>query len=118
MADFDAEYVSEPECDEEAGDNGDKRQEIIFAAGRTNHAFEKLPAIENADAVEKHDQADQPDRAGDLRLGREGAQGKTHEQHGADAEGESAQIDLADEIAQSNCQKYGEDRLRADNVLC
>ena len=62
--------------------HGDQRQQIVLAPGGAGHAFEELPAIENADAVEEHDQAGQADRADDLRLRRERADGEADEQHG------------------------------------
>ena len=106
-----------PSATSKASADRDKCQEIVFAAGRAGHAFEKLPAVENADAVKEHDQADQADRARDLRLRRKGAEREPDEQHGADAERKSADIDLADEIAEPDREKRCEDRLRPDDVL-
>src|SRR5271169_4001517 len=107
--------MPEAKSNSEAGDHGDKREQIIFAAGRARHAFKKLPAIENADAIKKHDQADEPDRSDDLGLRREGAEGETHEQHGADAERKSAKVDLTDKIAEPDREKGRKNRLRPDN---
>ncbi len=100
MADLDAEDLAEPERDEQPGDDRDQRQQIVFAAGRADHALEELPAVQDADPVQEHDQAGQTDRPGDLRLRREGADGQADEQDGADAEREPADIDLADEVAE------------------
>ena len=91
MADLDAEDLAQPQRDQQAGDDGNERQQIVFAARAPDHAFEELPAIEDADAVEEHDQAGQADRPDDLRLRREGADGQADEQHGADAEREAAE---------------------------
>src|SRR5277367_271778 len=107
--------MPEAKSNGEASDHGYKREQIIFAAGRARHAFKKLPAIEDAHAIKKHDQADEPDRSDDLRLRREGAESETHEQNGADAERKSADADLTDQIAEPDRKKGRENRLRADN---
>ena len=49
--------------------HGDEREQIVFAARGAGHALEELPAIEDADAVQEHDQAGEADRPDDLRLG-------------------------------------------------
>src|SRR5271169_1351558 len=107
--------MSKTESDEEADGDGDESQQVVFAAGNAGHALEKLAAIENSDAVQKHDQPDQADRPRDLRLGGEGADRKPDEQHRADAERETAEIDLTDEIAEADGKKGREDRLRPDD---
>ena len=56
------------------------------------------------------------DRPGDLRLGGEGADGEPHEQHGSDAERKSPQIDLADQVAETDGEKYRKDRLGGDDL--
>ena len=95
--------------------HGDERQQIVFAAGGAGHAFKELPPIEDADAVEEHDQAGKADRPGDLRLRREGADGEADEQDGADAERKAADVDLADQVADADGEKHRKDRLRADD---
>ena len=47
---------------------------------------------------------------------RKRADGQTDEQHGADAEREAAEVDLADQIADADGEKYRKDRLRPDDV--
>src|SRR4030095_14766599 len=46
---------------------------------------------------------------------RKGADGETDEQHGADAERESADIDLTDQVADADREEDREDRLRPDD---
>ncbi len=79
--------------------------------------FEELPTVENADAVEKHDQAGEADRPGDRRLRRKGTDREADEQNGADTERKAAQVDLADEISDADGEEYGEDRLRTEDIL-
>ena len=55
MADLDAEHLAKSERHDKASQDGDKRQEIGLYPRRARHPFEELPAIKNADAVEKHD---------------------------------------------------------------
>ena len=105
-----------PSATSKPGDDGNERQQIVFAAGRAGHSFEELPAVEDADAVEKHDQAGEADRSGDLRLRGECADGQPDEQHGADAEREPAEVDLADQVADADGEEHREDRLGADDV--
>ena len=105
-----------PSATSEAGDDRDQRQQIVFAARGAGHALEELPSVEDADAVEEHDQSGEADRSDDLRLRREGADGEADEQHGSDAEREAAEIDLADQVAEADGEKDRKDRLRPDDV--
>jgi hypothetical protein len=86
-------------------------------ATSTRYAFKELTAVEDADAIKKHHEAGQADRPRDRSLRREGADEQPDEQHRADAERKSAEIDLADEIADADREEDGQNRLRADNVL-
>ena len=52
----------------------------------------------------------------DLGFRCERADGKADEQHGADTERKSAEVDLADQIAHSDRQKRRQDRLASDDV--
>src|SRR6516164_7068212 len=115
MPEPDPEDLAEPERDEQAGDASDQRQQIVFLPD-PDHAFKELAAVENADAVEEHDQAGQPDRPGDLRLWRKGADCQANEEDGAYAERESADTDLADEITKADREKRRQDRLAADDI--
>src|SRR5271169_6854550 len=69
MTDLDTKNLSEAECDEQARDAGDQRQQIVLLPD-AHHAFKELTAIENADAVKEHDQPREADRACDLGLRR------------------------------------------------
>ena len=89
---------------------------LYLHARGAGHAFEELPAVEDADAVEKHDQAGQADRPDDLRLRRERADRQADEQHRADAERKAAEVDLADQIADADGEEERKDRLGADDV--
>ena len=80
MPDLDAEHLSQSQRDQKARDHSDERQQVVLAAGGAGHAFEKLPAVQNPDAVEKHDQSREADRPDDLGLRRERANGETDEQ--------------------------------------
>src|SRR4029077_10363990 len=103
-------------CDREPGDDGNERQKIVFAAFGAGHSFKKLPAIEDSNSVEKHDQAGQADRSGDLGLRGEGSNGQAYEQDGADAEREASDVDLADDVTDADGEKQGQNRLRTDDV--
>ena len=115
VTNLDAEYMAKPERDKQAGDAGDERQQIILAADAA-HSFEKFASIKNPDAVEKHDQPGETDRAGDLRLRRERADGQPDEQHGADTERKAADLDLADQIADADGKKDRENGLAAEDL--
>jgi hypothetical protein len=60
-----------------------------------------LPAIEDSNSVEEHDQAGKADRSGDLGFRGEGSDGQAYEQDGADAEREASDVDLADDVTDS-----------------
>ena len=83
---------------------------------RPRHSFEELPSVEDADAVEKHDQAGQADRSGDLCLRRECADGEADEQDGADAKRKAADVDLADQVTDADGEKRRKNRLGPDDV--
>ena len=91
-----------PSATSKPGEHRDQRQQIVFSARGAGHAFEELPAVENADAVEEHDQPGQADRPGDLRLRRERADGQADEQDSPDPERKPAEVDLADEVAEAD----------------
>src|SRR5262249_1994129 len=116
MAYLDSKHLAEPERDHESGDDRNEAEKVIFATGGTRHAFEKLPAVLNSNAVEEHDQANQSDWTGDLRFRRKGTQRKPDEQHSAHAKRKAADADLADEVSETYCEKRSEDRLGADNI--
>src|SRR5690348_5598358 len=98
MTTFDAEDVAKSEGHRQPSDDGNECQEIVFAASCTRHSLEEFTAVENADAVQEHDETSEPNRPGDLRLRGEGADGQSHEQDCSNAEREPTEIDLADEI--------------------
>ena len=54
--------VPQPERHAEARKARDQSQQIVFLSD-ADHAFEELPAVENADAIQEHDQAGEADRA-------------------------------------------------------
>jgi hypothetical protein len=76
-----------------------------------------LPAVQDANSVEKHDQSGEPDGTDDLSLRRKPSNGKSDEKNGADAEGKSANVDLADQVPNPDRKEYRKDRLRSDDVL-
>ena len=84
MADLYAECRSQPERDQQPGDDRNECEQIVGAAN-TGQALKELLPVQDADPVQEHDEADQADRSGNLRLGRNGTDSKTDEQHGADA---------------------------------
>ena len=96
---------------------GDERQQIVFAASGARHSFKELPAIEDAYAVEKHDQAGKANWPGDRGFWRKGADRQTDEQNRADAERETAEVDLPDQITDADGEEQREDRLRPDDIL-
>ena len=61
MSDLDAEDVPQAECDQQTCQTRNQRQQIVLLPG-ANHPLEELAAIEDADPIEKHDQARQADR--------------------------------------------------------
>ena len=105
-----------PSATSEAGDDTDQGQQIVFAPCRARHAFEELPAVENADSVEEHDQAGEADRSDDLGLRREGADGEADEKNGADTERKAAEIDLTDQVADADREKRRKNRLCPNDV--
>src|SRR5262249_49825932 len=115
VTDLDSVELTETERDQKAGDARNERQQIVFSAG-TPHSFKKLPAIQNADAVKKHDQAGQPYGTNDLCFRGEGAESQAHEQNGSHAEREAEDVDLTDQVAQADGKKQRENWLRADDL--
>src|SRR6476646_1882694 len=101
MARLDAEEVAEPERNDEPAGDRDQGEQVIATPGRAGHPLEELAAVEDANAVEKHDEPGEAHRSGDLRLRGEGADGEADEQHGADAEREAEDADLPDEVAEA-----------------
>ena len=85
MTDLDAEGLTQTQRHEEAGHTTDQRQQVVLAPD-SSHPFEELASVQDPDAVEEHDQAGQPDGAGDLRLRSKCAKRKTDEQNGAHTE--------------------------------
>src|SRR3954469_16322999 len=108
--------MAQTQCDREPGDDGNERQQIVFAAFGAGHSFKKLPAIENSNSVEEHDQAGKTDRSGDLSLWGEGSDGQAYEQDGADAEREASHVDLADDVTDADGKKQRQNWLRTDDV--
>ena len=98
------------------GDTSEKREKIVFASGGTEHALEKLPSVQNADAVEEHDEAGDADRSGDLRLWRKRANREPDEKYSAHAQREAADVDLADQVTDADGEKQGEDLLRSEDL--
>src|SRR6185369_15063563 len=115
MSDLDAENVPKPKRNEQAGQASDKRQQVVLLPG-TDHAFEELPAVEDPDPIQEHDQYCQPDWSGDLGFGCERTDGKAHEKNGADAERKSPDTDLTDQVAQSDREKRRQYRLASDDL--
>jgi hypothetical protein len=115
MPDLDAEDVPETQCNGEAGQAGDQRQQVIFLAC-ADHALEELASIENADSVEEHDQAGQSDRADDLSLGCERSEGEADKKNGADAKREAEDVDLADQVADADREEGRQDGLASDDL--
>src|SRR5215468_3713697 len=87
-------------------------------SARHRPCLEELPAVQDSDPVEKHDQAREADRSNDLSLWRERADGEADEENGADTERKSADADLTDEITQSNREECRQYRLASEDVAC
>src|ERR1700761_5065172 len=115
MSDLDTKDVSEPKCNKQACQACDKRQQIVLLPD-ADHAFEELPAVEDPDPVQEHDQSGQPDRSCDLGLGCERTDGKANEKDCADAERKSPDTDLTDQVAQSDSEKCRQYRLTSDDL--
>src|SRR5689334_4173414 len=115
VADLDAEDVPQSKGNQQAGETGNQRQQVVFPASAKD-AFEKLAAVQNADAIKEHDQAGQADWSDDLGLRREGPYRKADKQDRADPKRKSGDADLADQISQANCQKGRQYRLASDDV--
>ena len=115
MSDLDAEDVPQAERDQQARQTGHQRQQIVLLPG-ADHPLEELAAIEDADPVEKHDQARQADRPGDLGLWCERADGEADEENRADAKRETEDVDLANKVAQSDRQERGQNWLASDDL--
>src|ERR1700754_2244404 len=115
MSDLDTEDVSQAECNEQAGYACDERQQIVLLPN-ADHAFEELLAVEDPDPIQEHDQSGQPDRSYDLGFGCERTDGKANEKDRADAERESPDTDLTDQVAQSDREERRQYRLTSDDV--
>ena len=115
MPDLDAENVPEAERDQQTCQAPDQRQKIVLLPG-ADHPLEELAAIEDADPVEKHDQARQADRPYDLGLRCKRADGEADKKHRTDAERETEDADLANQIAHSDGQKCRQDGLGSDDI--
>ena len=118
VADLQAEHLAERQRDDQACDDADQRKQVVFASGGAGHAFEELPAVENADPVQEHDQPGEADRADDLRFRRERPDGEPDEENRAHAQRKPADVDLPDEIAEADGEKGRQDRLCADDLTC
>jgi hypothetical protein len=117
MPNFDSENVTQTDCHEKTCNNGYQCQQVVFAARGAGHALKELPSVQDPNAVEKHDETGQADWPDNLRFRSESTDGKTDEQHSANAKRKSsAKIDLADQVADSNCEKNRKYGLRADDV--
>jgi hypothetical protein len=110
------EYVTKAESNQKSGDDCHKGQQIVPAAYRPGHSLEKLPPVENADTVEKHDQAGEADRSCNLRFWRKGANGQPDEQHSAHPERKSANADLTDEVTDTDGEERCQNGLRSNDV--
>ena len=84
MAQFNAESLAQAERHKKTCKAADQCEQIVFPAD-SSHSFEELPPIQDADAVEEHDQTGQPDRPYDLCLRSKCAEREADEQDGADA---------------------------------
>src|SRR6266550_2594105 len=113
MSELDTENVPEPKRNEQARQARDERQQIVLLSD-AEHAFEELPAVKDPDPIQEHDQSGQPDRSRDLGFGCECTDGKAHEKNGADAERKPPDIDLTDQVAQSDREKCRQYRLASD----
>ncbi len=105
-----------PSATTRAGADCDEGQKIVFAPVRARHAFEELPSVQDADAVQEHDKADERYRPRDLRFRHQPADRETDEQNGPDAERKAEDVDLSDQIAEADREEYREDRLGSDDV--
>src|SRR4029079_2886392 len=99
----------------EAGNTANQGQKVVLATD-PSHSLEKLSPVENADAVEEHDQAGQSDGPDDLCLRTERAEREPYEQDCADTEREPTDIDLPDQVTNADRQKRSEDWLGTDDV--
>ena len=115
MPDLDAESVAEPQCNQKPGGARDQRQHVILSTRCSGHPFKELSSIENADAVEEHDQPGKADRSGNLRLWSECANREADEKDSPDPKRKPADTDLADEVAETNGEKRREHRLVAND---
>ena len=104
-----------PSATNKPGDARDQRQQVILATRGSGHSFKELSSIENADAVEEHDQPGEADRSGNLRLRSECANREADEKDSPDPKRKPADTDLADEVAETNGEKRREDRLVAND---
>src|ERR1700760_2443019 len=104
MTCLDTESLAEAERHGKSSHAGDQRKQVVFPTPSEN-SLEELPAIEDADAVEEHDQAGEADRPDDLGFRCERTDRKADEEHGADAEGEAKDIDLTDQISDADGEK-------------
>ena len=84
VAQFYAESLAQAERHQKTCKAADQCEQIVFPAN-SSHSFEELPPIQDADAVEEHDQTGQPDRPYDLCLRSKCAEREADEQDGADA---------------------------------
>src|SRR6266550_7294015 len=108
MSDLDAEDVAQTECNQQACQTSDKCQQVVLLAG-AHHPLEELAAVKNADPVKKHDQTRKSDRSCDLGLWCKRANGETDKENGTDTKRETEDVDLANQVTQSDrqeCRQY------------
>jgi hypothetical protein len=117
MANLDAEHLAQHERNPEARNDSYERQQIALYSSSTCHPFEKLSAIEDSNSVKEHDQTDEADRAGYRRFRCESSDRQTDEEYGSDSERKPTEIDLTDQIPDTDGKKHGKNRLCADNIL-
>jgi len=116
MTDFDAEKLAKAKGDKKSCDAGDERKKIVFAASYTGHSFEKLSPIQDSYSVKEHDQTGKSDWSSNRCFRGEGANGEANEQDSTDSQGKSAKIDLADQVANADCEKDRKNGLCADDI--
>jgi hypothetical protein len=117
MANLDPKELAEPDGNHEPCDNTNERYQVCLDACGARHSLKELSPIQDAYSIEEHDQAGKAYRPGNLRFWREGSDGQTNEQDGPNAERESEDVDLPDQITDADRKEHRKDRLAAEDVL-
>ena len=107
------EHEAHHSCRQHAG----QRHQVRPKPGAAGQPDEELFAVLDPHAVEKERKPQRPDHRRRHRLRREPAHSERDEEHRSHTEGKPLDVDLSDEIANSDCQEHRHQRLLLEQGL-